>query len=217
MPTQPVRRVHHVRRLGPSAFVLRFDRAGLDFEPGQYVALGLRGSLAMREYSIYSAASDDFLEVLVREVTGGLVSPALARCQPGDELLLEGPHGMFVTEPGTRAASKYLFVGSGTGIAPFHCLVRSYPGIDYLLLHGVRVLEDRFDFQVFDRSCFVACVSRSAGGDYGGRVTGWLSEHPVDPGLQCYLCGNSDMVYDVFSILRARGVPREQLHAEVYF
>lgn len=217
MQSLPVYRVHHVRPLTPSAFVLRFDRLGLAFEPGQHIVLGLRGASAMREYSIYSAAAEEFLEVLVREVPGGVVSPALARCRPGDELSLEGPHGLFVTEPGARAGSKFLFVGSGTGIAPFHCLVRSYPGIDYLLLHGVRTLEDRFDSAVFDRSRYVSCTSREAGGDYAGRVTRWLSGHDVDPSWQCYLCGNSDMIYEAFSILRKAGVPREQLHAEVYF
>ncbi len=217
MQSPPAYRIHHVRRLSPSAFVLRFDRHGLSFEPGQHVALGLRGTAARREYSIYSASSEDFLEVLVREVPGGVVSPALARCRPGDELSLEGPYGSFVTDPGARAASKYLFVGSGTGIAPFHCLVKSYPGIDYLLLHGVRTPEDCFDSPVFDRSRYVACASRSSGGDYHGRVTAWLAERGVDPSWQCYLCGNSDMIYDAFSILRRRGVPRERLHSEVYF
>ena len=197
--------------------MLRFERHGLAFEPGQHIALGLRGALAMREYSLYSGAGDDFLEVLVREIPGGLVSPALARCRPGDALAVEGPYGLFLTDPSERATSRYLFAGTGTGIAPFHCLLRSYPQIDYLLLHGVRSREDCFDFEVFDQSRYVACVSRGDGGDYQGRITGWLSGHGVDPSWQCYLCGNSDMIYESFAILRSRGVPRERLHAEVYF
>jgi ferredoxin--NADP+ reductase/benzoate/toluate 1,2-dioxygenase reductase subunit len=217
MEPRPIHHVQQVRRVGPAAFVLRFERHGLPFEPGQHIAVGLRGALAMREYSLYSGSSDDFLEVLVREIPDGLVSPALARCRAGDELSVDGPYGLFLTDPSERRTAKYLFVGSGTGIAPFHCLLRSYPGMDYLLLHGVRALEDRFDFEEFERSRYVACVSRAEGGDYRGRVTGWLSEHDVDPSWQCYLCGNSDMIYESFAILRRRGVPRERLHAEVYF
>ncbi len=216
MEKAPVYRVQHVRRLGETAFVLRFDRHRLPFEPGQYVALGLRGTLAMREYSIYSGSSEDFLEVLVREIPGGLVSPALSRCRAGDELVLEGPHGLFITGADARASARYLFVGSGTGIAPFHSLLCSYPGMDYLLLHGMRSREDHWELESFDPSRYVPCVSRGEGG-YRGRVTRWLSEHPVDPDWQCYLCGNSDMIYEVFAILRGRGVPRERLHAEVYF
>jgi ferredoxin/flavodoxin---NADP+ reductase len=217
MIERPVYRVHHVRHLSQSAYVLRFDRHGLQFEPGQYLNLGLRGSLAMREYSIYSGAQDGFLEVLIREVPGGLVSPALKRCEPGDELSLQGPYGMFVTDPLQRSSQKHLFIGSGTGISPFHCLVRSYPEIGYLLLHGVRTEEDRFDAEAFDSSRYVCCTSRSDAGDFRGRVTGWLRDHRVDPSWLCYLCGNSDMIYESFFILRAHGVPRDHLFSEIYF
>lgn len=217
MIESPVHRVHHVRHLSESAFVLRFDRHGLFFEPGQYVNLGLRGSLAVREYSIYSGAGDDFLEVLVREIPGGLVSPALKRCRQGDELSVRGPYGMFVTNPQQRSAAKYLFVGSGTGISPFHCLVRSYPQIDYLLLHGVRTEQERFEAAAFDPSRYLCCTSRSGRGNYRGRVTSWLLEHGVDPGWLCCLCGNSDMIYEAYGILRAAGVPRDHLWAEIYF
>ena len=158
---RPVYRVHHVRHLSESASVLRFDRHGFLFEPGQYVNLGLKGSIAMREYSIYSGAGDPFLEVLIRAVEGGLVSRALRRCEPGDALSVEGPYGSFVTDPEERGSAKFLFIGTGTGISPFHCLVRSYPGIDYMILHGVRTAEECFDSDVFDSSRYLSCVTRS--------------------------------------------------------
>ena len=209
--------VRHVRHLNPRTFVLRFDRHGLHFEPGQYVILGLPGSIARREYSIYSGAGDDFLEVLVREIEGGLVSRALKRCKPGDALSVEGPYGLFVTDAAERSQARYLFVGSGTGVSPFHCLARSYPEIDYQLLHGVRTVEERHDDPAFDPSRYIACVSGGEGGDYQGRVTHYLRSHPVDASRLCYLCGNSDMIYEAFAILRGQGVPRHYLFAEVYF
>ena len=234
MANRLVHRVHHVRGLSHGVFVLRFDRHDFSFEPGQYVNLGFPGSLARREYSLYSGAGDDFLEVLVREIPGGLISPALARCRPADELVVEGPYGLFVTDPAARSRARYLFVGTGTGISPFHCLVRSYPGIDYLLLHGVRSADERYDRGVYEPSRHVACISRGdapgapggapsagdvAGGsrDFRGRVTSWLRAHPVDASRICCLCGNSDMIYEVFAILREQGVPRSHISAEVYF
>jgi ferredoxin--NADP+ reductase len=214
---RPVHRVHHVRRLSPGVCVLRLDRHGLLFEPGQYVNLGIPGSIARREYSVYSGIGDEFLEVLIREIPGGLVSPALSRCQPGDALVVEGPYGLFVTDSAQRARARYLFVGSGTGISPFHCLVRSFPGIDYLLLHGVRAAEECHDRQAFEPSRYVACISRGEGGDFRGRVTQWLRGHPVEASRACCLCGNSDMIYEVFSILKDQGVPRSNISAEIYF
>jgi len=217
MVKSPDFRVHHVRHLNPRTFILRFDRHDLEFEPGQYVGLGIPGSIARREYTIYSGAGDDFLEVLVREIQGGLVSRALARCEPGEALSVEGPYGLFITDPVQRSRARYLFVGSGTGISPFHCLIRSYPDIDYRLLHGVRTAQERHEDGAIDPSRYVACVSRGEGGDYQGRVTGYLRSHPTDPDRLCYLCGNSDMIYESFAILRDQGVPRNHLYAEVYF
>jgi ferredoxin--NADP+ reductase/benzoate/toluate 1,2-dioxygenase reductase subunit len=217
MVNGPAHRVHHVRRLSAGTFVLRFDRHDLHFEPGQYVNLGIPGSIARREYSLYSGAGDDFLEVLVREIPGGLVSGALSRCRPGDALAVEGPYGLFTTDPAERTGARYLFVGSGTGISPFHSLTRSYPDLEYRLLHGVRTAEERHDYRSFEPSRYVACISRGQGGDYAGRVTHYLRHHPVEPDRLCYLCGNSDMIYEAFGILRDQGVPRDRLFAEVYF
>ena len=213
----PARRVHLLRHLNARAFVLRFDRHDLLFEPGQYVILGMPGSIARREYTIYSGAADDFLEVLVREVDGGLVSRALKGCEPGDVVEVDGPYGLFVTDAAQRQNAEYLFVGSGTGISPFHSLVRSYPEIDYCLLHGVRTVDERHEHTSFKPSRYVACVSGEEQGDYHGRVTGYLRSHPVHPDRLCYLCGNSGMIEEAFALLRAQGVPRDHLFAEVYF
>lgn len=203
--------------MSTGVFLLRFDRRHLLFEPGQNVSLGLAGSPARREYSIYSGAADDFLEVLVREVRGGTVSEALARCQPGDALSVEGPSGFFVTGAEDRVSASYLFVGTGTGIAPFHSMVRSYPALDYLLLHGVRTAEERHGHLLFERSRLVACISGGEGGDYHGRVTRYLESRPVDPSRRCYLCGNGAMIDEAFAILRNQGVPRDRIFSEVYF
>jgi ferredoxin/flavodoxin---NADP+ reductase len=212
-----IHRVQRVRAMSPGVFLLRFDRRRLLFEPGQHVILGLAGSPARREYSLYSGVENDFLEVLVREIPGGAVSPALARCRPGDALSVEGPHGLFVTDEAERARASYLFVGSGTGISPFHSMVRSSPSIDYLLLHGVRTRRECHGHDAFEKSRTVACISRQEGGDFHGRVTTYLDRHPVDPSLQCYLCGNGAMIDEAFAILRGQGVPRDRIFSEVYF
>ena len=111
--------------MSPGVFVLRFDRGGLLFEPGQYVNLGIPG--------LSPGASTPSTRVMMTiswkcssgRFPGGSVSPALSRCQPGDSLVVEGPYGLFVTDAGER-----ILVGSGTGISPFHCLVKSSPGVD---------------------------------------------------------------------------------------
>jgi ferredoxin--NADP+ reductase/benzoate/toluate 1,2-dioxygenase reductase subunit len=60
-------------------------------------------------------------------------------------------------------------------------------------------------------------MSRYEDGDYHGRVTGWLRSHPVDSDTRVYLCGNCDMIYEVYDILGSQGVGADRIHAEVYF
>ena len=61
-------RVLEVRDLGEGAFVVRFERRGLEFASGQYVHVGPLPGIDRREYSVYSSTYDDFLEILVKEV-----------------------------------------------------------------------------------------------------------------------------------------------------
>ena len=213
-------RLQGVRWLSESAYVLRLERGELAFEPGQYVTLGLAGSTARREYSVYSGCGDPFLEVLIKQVEGGSVSRQLARLAPGALLDCDGPFGYF-TIPAPRRGGPLLFVASGTGIAPFHSFARSYPGLNYRLLHGVRSATERYDSAEYPADRYLPCLSRAPAarprGSYRGRVTDYLRDHAVTPGTACYLCGNSGMIFAAFDILKKQGVAGSDLFAEVYF
>ena len=39
----------------------------------------------------------------------------------------------------------------------------------------------------------------------------------VDPDMLFYLCGNNNMIYEVYHILRDKGIPDENIFTEVYF
>jgi len=214
-------RVLGVRDVSPSAFVVRLERDGLIFRPGQWINVGRGGSLQRREYTIYSPPAEDFLEILVKEVEGGAVSRDLHACRPGDALEVDGPHGSFCIEPQERPG-KFLFIGTGTGVSPFHCLALSHPGIDYQLLHGVRTPREMYDHDVFEPGRLIPCISGAGQAAaekkaYAGRVTSYLHQHPVEAGSACYLCGNSDMIYECYAMLRGFGVPASRIFAEVYF
>lgn len=206
-----------IRNLSPTAYVLRLSRRGLAFRAGQHILLGEAGSIHNREYSIYSGEQDDFFEVLVKEVDDGLVSKQLKKVKPGNKLQLEGPLGFFTIEPNRLENGKFLFVATGTGIAPFHSFVRSYPQIDYQLIHGVRYASEAYDKEAYHNERHILCTSGDAKGDFKGRVTEYLRQHPVDPETHCYLCGNFNMIHEVFDLLEQQGLPPENVHAEVYF
>jgi ferredoxin--NADP+ reductase/benzoate/toluate 1,2-dioxygenase reductase subunit len=212
-------RVLLVRPVSASAFVLRITRESLSFQPGQWINIGLPRRREQREYSVYSAPSDDFLEVLVKEIPGGALSPALRRLAPGDTVEVDGPHGSFTLVEGGREPPRFLFCATGTGVSPFHCMVRCMPGIDYLLLHGVREPTERYDHASFSLERAVTCMSSGSSGSpwFPGRLTEWLRQNPLDVSRYCYLCGNSDMIYETYGILGELGVSRSRIFAEVYF
>lgn len=205
-----------IRDLTTSAYVIRIERKNFEFIPGQCVNIGLVESGVNREYSTYSGVGDPYLEFLIKEIENGAVSPQLRRLKKGGRVTLDGAYGLFtLTNPEDKR--KYLFVGSGTGIAPFHSFVKSYPNLDYTILHGVRTKDEQYDKRDYDPKRYIACVSRGNGGDFYGRVTDYLLANPIDSTTVCYLCGNSDMINDAYDILRGQGLNGSNIITEVFF
>lgn len=206
-----------VRHLTPSAYVMRMSRRGLKFKAGQHILLGKAGSIHNREYSVYSGIHDAYFEVLIKEVEDGIVSKQLKKMKAGDKVQIEGPLGFFTIDDELISSAKFLFVGTGSGIAPFHSFSRSYPELNYKLLHGVRYADEAYDRDHYSSSAHVLCTSADSKGDFKGRVTDYLRANPVQPDTHCFLCGNFNMIHEVFELLEKQGVPPHQVHAEVYF
>jgi len=203
--------------LTPETFLLRLDRHGLQFEPGQYVVIRMPEEKEGREYSIFSSTNDEYLDFLIREIPAGEFSRYLRHLTPGSELDIEGPKGYFILNDKTKQGYPTLLIASGTGIAPFHSYVKSYPDMNYKVLHGVHFADEAYGREAFDPENYVLCTSRHDQGDYFGRVTYYLKENAVERDTICYLCGNSEMIEDVTAILEKYGLPPENIRTEVFF
>ncbi|MDX8338840.1 FAD-binding oxidoreductase [Draconibacterium sp. IB214405] len=210
-------KVTQVRHLTDSTFVIRFERNGMEFQTGQFVLLGIKGAVDRREYSIYSGEHDDYLEVLVREVEGGKVSSKLKKLKAGDLVDVDGPFGFFKFDPQSFQVQKFLFIATGTGISPFHGFVKTHPQLNYKMVHGVRKAEEAYDHVDFNKERVTLCASGEKGGDFHGRVTEFLKTETIDENTNCFLCGNSEMIYEVFDILSEKGIPTSNIYTEVYF
>lgn len=206
-----------VRHLTDSTYVIRLERNGLNFQTGQFILMSAGKLLEQREYSVYSGEQDDYLEVLIREVDEGKVSKILKQLEPGSTINVDGPFGFFKFHPNVFPSNKFLFVATGTGISPFHSFVRSHPGLDYRLLHGVRFANEAYEHLDFEKSRVVLCTSGDNKGDFVGRVTDYLFTQRLDADTNCFLCGNSEMIHEVFDILTAKGIPVSNIYSEVYF
>ena len=209
-------RVLSIRHLSDSSYCLRIERNNFKFVPGQCVNIGLVGSGVNREYSTYSGTGDNYLEFLIRKVAGGSVSVDLSQLKPGQEVTLDGAYGTFIIKKPTKTG-KYFFIGSGTGIAPFHSYVKSYPKIDFQILHGIRFESEQYDRQDYGKGRYIACVSKGKGGNFSGRVTQYLKKKSLPTDALYYLCGNRAMINDVYDILRKRGINGSNIFTEVFF
>ncbi len=197
--------------------MVRLERNGMEFQTGQFVLVGTRGAVERREYSIYSGENQDYLEVLIREVEGGKVSSKLKKLKSGDTVDVDGPFGFFKFAPGAFQSQKFLFVATGTGISPFHSFIKTYPALNYKMVHGVRYNNEAYDHNDFNSEKTVLCTSGDNKGDFKGRVTDFIKELDIDAETNCFLCGNSEMIYEVFDILGEKGVPTSNIYSEVYF
>ncbi|MCZ4694859.1 oxidoreductase [Ancylomarina euxinus] len=210
-------KVISIRNLTPSTYVIRMEKKDFTFKTGQYITLGFSGSIDRREYSIYSAEQDDYLEVLIKEVEDGLLSKKLKKCKPGDVLDVDGAFGHFSLKEDEIKNKKFMFISTGTGISPIHSFIHTHPEMDYTLLHGIRHKNEAYESESYDPNRYILCTSGENTGDFNGRVTEYLLKNPVSPDTICYLCGNCHMIYEAYDILEKQGIKLGPIHTEVYF
>lgn len=210
-------KVVDLRHLTENTFVLTLPKSRFKFEAGQHISLSIMGDYQSREYSIYSSEENKNLEVLVKEVDGGYFSPKLKHLKIGDLVEVHGPFGKFGIDKKKILSHKHVFIASGTGIAPFHSIVHSFPELDYKIIHGVRYAEEAYEKNHYENGRFILCASRDNKGNFKGRLTEYLKQETFGKNTCFYLCGNSDMIFDAMEVLKEKGFDRENVTVEVYF
>jgi ferredoxin/flavodoxin---NADP+ reductase len=187
------------------------------FSPGQVVKIAADPTNTPRIYSICSGNDDPEISVLFNVKKEGFLTPWLADLIPGMKIWASKPYGSFKDDK-----KPAWWIATGTGIAPFYSMFRSGISENKTLIHGVRKLtqfyfEDELEWAMGDR--YVRCCSHEQSCNvFPGRITKYLEEIkelPVD--INYYLCGKAIMVVEVRDLLISRGVPYENILAEIYF
>ncbi len=112
--------------IGEGIARLRFvARDSFAYRPGQFVNVRHPDG-ALRSYSLASVTAEDFLEIHVRRIPGGLVSNWLCTLQPGAELEVRGPNGTCYYLPGDDGDvdRPLILAGTGTGLSPLWGILR---------------------------------------------------------------------------------------------
>ncbi len=205
------------RKLTNNTYILRFERKDVVFTPGQYFCVGLPDD-EDRPYSIYSGEKDDYLEILIKEVKEeGNVSKKLNQLETGALVSVKKPHGFFCIQNKIQPDQKFVFIATGTGIAPFHSFIRSYPDLSYTIIHGIKTVDQSYESDAYASNRYISCTSKDSLGKFPGRITEYLKAKELDPEAYYYLCGNSEMIDEVYDILELKKISRDQIRTEMYY
>ncbi|WP_372808171.1 ferredoxin--NADP reductase [Pontiella sp.] len=205
-----------VRFVNDDLFELVLDRNGLEFAPGDCAAIYTTDEKS-RPYSIASGSSEDDLRFVIRRMAGGEVSPWLAARKPGDSIRITPPFGWFRPGQGIGEA-PFVFIATGTGIAPFLSYINTFDRPPEACLYGVRREADAIGLPQLAESCpTTLAVSREHTEHLHGRVTALLDRLPLDERTHYYGCGLESMVNEVSGWLLERGIAPRRIHREVFF
>jgi ferredoxin-NADP reductase len=199
---------------------------------GQHVDVRLTaddGYRAQRSYSIASAPDGERVELTVQVVSGGEVSPYLARDFPvGSSIELRGPiGGWFVWRP--ESTDPVLLVAGGSGVVPLAAMIRarraSTNRAPFRLLYSVRTPADVLYATELRRSTpdgvdVTIAYTRSAPTD-AVRPAGWVSAGdlqrwgwPAEFSPQVFVCGPTGFVETIADTLVRLGHDPDRIKTE---
>jgi CDP-4-dehydro-6-deoxyglucose reductase/ferredoxin-NAD(P)+ reductase (naphthalene dioxygenase ferredoxin-specific) len=199
------------------------------FSPGQYAALRFTG-FPPRDYSMANRPEEPILEFHIRRTAPGSASAHVADgLALGDSVLVEGPFGsswLRATHTGPIIA-----VAGGSGLAPIKSIVESALASGMRqpihLYVGVRderdlYLEDHF-LELARRHAnlrFTPVLSQPSGATR--RRVGLVHEAAAADladfdGAKAYLAGPPVMVEAATALFEARGLRRQDIHADAFY
>ncbi len=225
-------RVVQSRRVTPVVQQLELEPedAAMAYRPGQYVLLSdVDFRMPQRSYSLANAPRPDGgVRLLVTRVPGGPTSCWVHdRLAVGETVLLNGPYGTFVLDPG--ASGPVLLLAAGSGLAPVRALAefllheqRARP---VTLFFSARTAADSIDHELLGawdgqhpEFRYLRTLTRVPGapahphvpdllGDAVGDLTGW----------EVYASGPPGFVRACAAAAEVLGADPARIHTEEFF
>ncbi len=206
----------------PRIKLLKFERPeGFKFISGQFIMtsvegfLGNHGETVKRSYSISSAPQDEHIEICVTLAEKPFFSEKLHSLKAGDEVIINGPFGIFnLKEP---VPANTTFIAGGSGIAPIRSMLRGYLNQENTqtvhLFFGARSPGDfayRDEIEVYGKSgklkLYMTVNTPESGWDRDiGFVPALLPKYCNYPKGTVYVCGPPLMVNSTVQSLKDIG------------
>ncbi|OGK31258.1 hypothetical protein A3F29_02550 [Candidatus Roizmanbacteria bacterium RIFCSPHIGHO2_12_FULL_33_9] len=228
------------KKLSPDVYEFSFlckEPVYIDFLPGQYLIIIFEkeGKTIRKYYSISSSKKNKSkLEFIVKILDQGLGSKYLMGLNEGDDVLLQGPAGLFYLRQDNNLK---IFVATGTGIAPIISMIKSHLGevnCKIKLIWGLRSNTDIYylDFlqdmaQKYDNFSFEIYLSGEEQVDntmsniFRGRVNigidKLLEDQNIDKSnLEFYISGDKNIVDSIREYLLTKGISAEDIKLEKF-
>ncbi len=210
------------------------EPAEFTYRPGQFVSflLPYDEKPLKRSYSIANleTPNDDglvttnYLEIVISYVENGRATKIFFDAKEGQKFEISGPVGMLIL--GSEMPERVFLIGTGTGMAPYRSMLNQLPSLPHKfhILFGAQKDSDLFyqdDFQGANTANNIeyhACLSREVKDDcHHGYVQSKLESLEPNPETDLvYLCGNPNMVDDVFAMLKELDFAVKQVKREKY-
>lgn len=209
--------------------LLDFECPSFEFESGQFITVKIPFNDAQidRSYSLASSSNcAGIFSLCVKIVPEGIGSNFLANLQLSEQISFDGPLGSFVLSKST-SSKDLLFVATGVGLAPFLSMLTDFftekEQRQVYLYFGVRYEEDLFYVDFLEELAsknqnFHLFITISQPSETWTGLKGRVTEHlfRIDNSAEAYICGNGDMVKDVYLLLRKLGFDTKTLHVEQF-
>ena len=223
-------------QLNSDTYLYHFDLLEpkeINFEVGKYLIINIltdKGSVS-RLYSIASSAAEkNSFELIIQIIPGGLASSYLSNLKVKDEIIFQGPAGMFGLKENDR---QKIFLTTGTGIAPVKSMLEScpFPVTSYRLFWGLKTYRDVYLLDELKQFNLKICLSREKNldiipmGDKKyfelGHVDSCFNQYIENWKLKIenfdyYLCGRRQIVESLRQFLIAKNVPKENIYFEKF-
>jgi ring-1,2-phenylacetyl-CoA epoxidase subunit PaaE len=209
------------------------------YKSGQYLNLkiDLNGEEIRRSYSICSAPFEDELSVAVKKIANGKFSTfATGSLKVGTEIELMPPMGNFILPETLDDVDTLIFYCAGSGITPVISLIktilRSYQHKNVILYYGNRhtdsiifreELENLKNLYTTRFSLnYILTKERLSSDLFYGRLNGdkcqkFEQYFSRDKSKSLYyLCGPSDMIFEIKEALIKSGVQEKNIHFELF-
>ncbi|MBS3083563.1 FAD-dependent oxidoreductase [Candidatus Pacearchaeota archaeon] len=212
-------------------FILESPK-NFSFAPGQFISILIpsNGNRIKRSYSLCSSKlNNKNIDLCINKVDGGMATSYLFNIKEGDYISFIGPMGAF--KLAAKSMQKdILFVSTGTGIAPFTCMIpyaleRNNNKITLFAGYKTEnvVLYDNFFrdlLQKFENFKYKRIISLPKNVKYKGDkgyVQDLINKYlKNDFEGDIYVCGLPEMVEDVYSLLKNKGISKDRIYSEKY-